>query len=220
MNGPIVNIDSMATVDRLVDSNQTESLNLVLEFWAALARFDWQDDQPATEYARLEISIAFFLGELVAVDYVAAQVARRLSLMHPRIQMVHFLSGSSALVAFAEKVLNRVPPLPQIGDGDPRLSHLSKSEVCRILRLSAAQLTQLIASGELRWPSRDGRQQKIETIEIEFILHGFTQSERAGIDLETINAPVHRHDKSARKSSPEKSAQQVGRFADTAKLLM
>ena len=174
MNGPTINIDCMAAVEKIVESGQTESLNLVLEFWAALVRFDGQDDRPASEYFRLEISIAFFRGDVAALNYVAAQVTRRRTFMHPRIQLVNFLSGSSMLVSFAEKVLSHVLPLPQISDGDPRLSYLSKSEACKILRLSAAQLTQLIASGELRWPSCDGRQQKIATTEIEFHLHGFT----------------------------------------------
>lgn len=206
MSSASINISSMSAVEEMVASGEAESLDLVLEFWAALARFDWQDDQPASEYFRLEISIAFFQGEVTAVDYVAAQVTRRLSCLHPRIQLVHFLSGSSTLVAFAEKILARVPPLPQIGVGDPQLSHLSKGDVCRILRLSAAQLTQLIACGELRWPTCDGRQQKIATTEVEYLLHGFTQSERSYGNDGTVNVPVHRYDRSAREVRGEKKS--------------
>jgi hypothetical protein len=102
MSGASININSMSAVEEMVASGQAASIDLVLEFWAALARFDWQDDQPASEYFRLEFSIAFLQGEVAAVDYVAAQVTRRLPCLHPRIQLVHFLSGSSTLVAFAE----------------------------------------------------------------------------------------------------------------------
>lgn len=196
----------MSAVEEIVASREAESLDLVLEFWAALARFDWQDDQPASEYFRLEISIAFLQGEVAATAYVAAQVTRRLSCLHPRIQLVHFLSGSSKLVSFAEQILARVPSLPLIGDGDPHLSHLSKGDVCRILRLSAAQLTQLIASGELKWPTCDGRQQKIATTEVEYLLHGFTQSERSYRNDGSVNVPVHQYDRSAREVPGEKKA--------------
>ncbi|MCY0916514.1 TniQ family protein [Massilia antarctica] len=206
MSGAPTNIDSISAVEEMVAAGDAESLKLVLEFWAALARFDWQEDQPASEYFRLELSIAYLRGEVAVVDHVAAQVTRRLPSLHPRIQLVHFLSGSGSLVAFAEKILARVPPLPQIGDGNPRLSQLSKGEVCRILRLSAAQLTHLISSGELRWPTCDGRQQKIATTEVEYHLHGFTQSEREYGSLGAFNVPVHRYDRLVRRVCQEKKS--------------
>lgn len=128
---------------------------------------------------------------MAAFEHVVTQVVRRLPVMSSRVQLMPFLSGRRTLILFAEEIISHVFPLAQIGAGDSRLSHLSKSEVCTILEMSPAKLTQLITSGQLKWPGDGGRQQKIATTEIEMCMHGFSQTEIFYVNSEDPSGPVH-----------------------------
>lgn len=171
----------------------------MLDFWTAPERFDGLDDSPAIEYARLGAAIAFLRGDVAAFEHVVTLVVQRLPLMSPRVQLLPFLSGSSTLILFAEEIISHVFPLARIGAGDSRLSHLSKGEVCTILKMSPAKLTQLITSGQPKWPGDGGRQQKIATTEIEMRMHGFSQTEIFFVNSEDPSGPAHLHDSSFRR---------------------
>lgn len=177
MHGAPANTEVMQTIEELLKSADAAAVNNVLEFWSALERFDELDDSPANEYARLEVAVAFFRSEVTAVEHVATQVVPRIPVTGPRIQLLPFLSGSSSLNRFGEEVLSQVWPLTQIGAAESRLSHLSKSEVCIILKMPPAKLTRLITRGAINWPDDGSRQQKIAITERELREHGFSQTE-------------------------------------------
>lgn len=196
MQGATINVDFMIAVRSMLESNQTNALNIVLDFWTALERFDGLGDSPAIEYARLGAAIAHFRGDVAAFEHVVTLVVQRLPLMSPRVQLLPFLSGSPTLNIFAEEIISHVFPLAQIGTGDSRLSYLSKSEVCTILKMRPAKLTRLISSGQLKWPNNGGRQQKISTAEIEMRMQGFSQTEIFYLHSENPNSPMHLYDRS------------------------
>lgn len=176
-DGDTANIEAMSAIEDMLVSKDTGSLNQVLEFWDALARTDRLEDTPLIEYTRLEAAVSFLRGDIAAFEHVAALVVPRLPLMGPSMQLLPFLSGSPALNRFAEEVISAVWPLTKIDAGESRLSHLSKSEVCSILKLTPAKLTQLITSGDINWPCDGKRQQKIAITESELRRHGFSQTE-------------------------------------------
>ena len=178
MRGPNINVSSLVEVQRMLDSNQSDSLNIVFEFWNALRRFDGEGDQPAVEHVRLNASVSFALDQVDAINHVATLVKQRLSLLHPRIQLVPFISSNAQLKRFAEKIIDIVPPMPKIGTGLSPDAKLSKVEVCRVFDISPARLADLIESGNLKWPKNGNRQRKVAVAEVEFILHGFSAAER------------------------------------------
>lgn len=160
-----------------MDSRDTAAIEKVLEFWEALVRFDGLDDSPATELSRIDAAISFVNGNRQAFEHVAALVVQRIPTIGPGIQLLPFLSGSKALIFFAEEVLTHVWPLAQVGTGDTRLSRLSYGEVCVLLKMSPYKLAQLIESSQLNWPLNKGRRLKIETTESELRKLGFSESE-------------------------------------------
>jgi hypothetical protein len=179
MDGSSVRVDSMLSIQHMLNERDSELLGAVLEFWEALLRFDEQGDQAAAEHARLDASVSFAVGGIDAVNYVAGLVEERLSSLHPRIQLEPFMSGSGRLKNFAERIVNLVSPLPKIGDGHPRVTGLGKGEVCRVLNITPFQLAELIESGSLQWPQNGGRQQKMAIADLELMLHRFSLDERA-----------------------------------------
>lgn len=178
MYGTSVCVDSMISIQRMMDAHDIEPLGIILEFWETLLRFDEQGDQPSAEHARLDASVSFALGGIDAENYVAGLVEERLSSLHPRIQLEPFMSGTAPLKNFAEGIVDLVSPLPKIGTGLPSISKLGKGEVCRVLDITALQLAELIESGNLKWPQNGGRQRKISITDVEFMLHGFSLGER------------------------------------------
>jgi hypothetical protein len=167
----------MGIVEDMILSRDVDSFSKVLEFWVALTRSDGLDSSPATDFARLDAAVAFAKGDIAAFEHVVAYVVPQLPLKGARIQLLPFLSGSTALSRFGEDVASQIWPLTQVGAGESRLSYLSKQEVCTILKLSPSRLTELITRGDINWPDNGSRQQKIAITESELRMHGFSQTE-------------------------------------------
>lgn len=193
MRGPNANVDSMLEVQRLLETAQINELSLVMEFWDALRRFDKSDDSPATDRFRLDVAIAYLRGEATAFEHVLTLVVQRLPQTSPGVQLLPFSSGSSKLVSFADEIVSTVFPLAEVASGDERLSYLSKSEVCTLLKMTRAKLASLISSGQIAWPQNGGRQGKIPASEIEMRLQGFSQTEILYTRGGDPNAAVHRY---------------------------
>lgn len=204
MIGATINVDAMCEIEKMLASNQTDALHTLLEFWAALVRFDKLGENPATENSRLDISLSFLREEVSAVEEVATQIVQRLSTSSPRMQLLPFLSGSAKLVNFAESILSQTWPILKAGDGDPRLSFLSKKEVGTLLKMSPTKVNLLITSGYLRWPKDGSRQQKISATEIEMRLQGFSQIELWCMNVKDIHALIHGYDTTTRIPRPGK----------------
>lgn len=187
MRGPIVNIEPQLAIEQMIEDVKVGSLNDFFAFWHALVRFDGEDNNPAAEYRRVEIVYSFFSRDGEAEKFIARCVEERLTLLHPRIQMMPFLTGSQAMSLFAKKILDTVLPLPAVGAGDFRFSHLRAKEVCAILNVSITALSALIRDGFLEWPvnGSGGREQRIATTQIESLLQrGWLTPD--GIDLDRV----------------------------------
>jgi len=187
MRAPIVNIEPQLAIEQMIEDVKVGSLNEVFAFWHALVRFDGEGHNPAAEFRRVEIAHSFFNGDSEAERFIARCVEGRLTLLHPRIQMMPFLTGSQAMSLFAKKILDTVLPLPAVGAGDFRLSHLRTKEVCAILNVSMTTLSALTRDGFLEWPvnGKGGREQRIATTQIEQLLQrGWLTPD--GIDLDRM----------------------------------
>ncbi|MBD8544471.1 TniQ family protein [Oxalobacteraceae sp. CFBP 8761] len=176
MEGDTICIGAINAVEEMLDYKDFASLNLVLEFWGALARFDGLMDDPSVDYARLEAAVSFLRGDGAALEYVAAQAVYRLPSMRLSNQLLPFLSGGPMLKNFADEVASAVWPFTEIGAAKSRLPYLSKSEVCALLKLPPAKLIELLTRGDINFLS-DGQQKIISAIERDLRMEGFSQTE-------------------------------------------
>jgi hypothetical protein len=191
MRGTPICADSMILVQRMIETRDAEILEIVLAFWDALSHFDGKGDEPIMDHLRLDAAVGLAMSDANAVDDVAALVRERLSSLHPRIQMLPFLMGGPTLKSFARKIIDVVPPLTQTGTGLQHALKLSKTQVCRVLGVTAAKLAEMIQSGQLVWPEGVRRQGKISITDIEFMLHGFSAAERQFASAEPVEEALH-----------------------------
>lgn len=174
--GAPANIEAIETFDKMFEAKDFEKIQLCIDFWIALTRFENLEKRPELDYRRFELSVLFTCGQEAAFEEVCSKVVRNLDSKGPKIQMLPFLSGSPALKRFADEVLTKIWPLTTLANKDTRLSYLTKKEVCVILKLSPARLQAMIDRGEFLWPS-EYLHQKLATTEAELVKFGFSQTE-------------------------------------------
>jgi hypothetical protein len=158
-------------LESLIEQKNGAAVTELLNFWEALARFDGLGNAPQAAFDRLALATYWFGGSPLAVDQVANQLARQ-EVAYPRAALLPFLTAEQPLVDFAEKVLERLPPLPgrKYSYGESTPAALTKREACAVLGISSAELLTLIRTEQLIWPGEGGRQPKIPFSQIESYL--------------------------------------------------
>lgn len=170
MRGARIKPASQFLLESLCEQVYRDAMTGILGFWEALAKFDCLGDAPLHALDRLNLATSWFSGSTSVVQHIAERLIQEKT-VHPRIQMLPFLTGRDELVEFAEQVLEKVPQSnwEYITD-KPGPRALTKREVLAVLKISAAELSTLLRKGELVLPTGVGRQPKIPIGYIESFL--------------------------------------------------